>query len=131
MTTTSLTATRDSLLRFAIRVDGVVVAALGVAMIAAAASLSTLTGLPTEAEYAVGALSVGYGPLAFWLAARPGVRTTGRVVAAINVVTSVALVALVVAGVLPTATGTILAVAIAVYTAAIGALQYAGVRRLA
>jgi hypothetical protein len=134
MTTTSSTSntsrTNDSLLRLAIRVDGVVVAAIGVAMVLAAGSLSTLTGLPVAAEYAIGAFSIAYGPLAFWLAAQRRVRTTGLVVAAINAFTSVGLVALVAAGIVPTTTGVALAVAIAVYTALIGAVQYAGVRRV-
>ena len=127
---TTITATSDSLLRLAIRVDGVVVAALGVAMIAAAGPLSSLTGLPTGVEYVVGALSVAYGPLAFWLASRPRVRTTGLVIAAINVATAVGLVALVAAGVAPIsdAAGE-MALAIGVYTAVIGGVQYLGVRR--
>ncbi len=127
---TTITRTSDSLLRLAIRVDGVVVAALGVAMVVAANSLSSLTGLPTGVEYVVGLLSIAYGPLAFWLASRRHVRTTGLVIAAINAATTVGLVALVAAGVAPmtTAAGA-LALAIGVYTAAIGGLQYLGVRR--
>lgn len=127
----SATRPKDALLRLAIRVDGVVVAAMGVAMVVAAGSLSTLTGLGPSVEYVIGALSIAYGPLAFWLAAQPRVRTTGLVVAAINVVTSIGLVALVASSVVPTATAVVLALVIAVYTAAIGILQYVGVRRLA
>jgi hypothetical protein len=127
----STSTTRDALLRLAIRIDGVVVAAIGVAMVVAAGSLSTLTGLPTAAEYGIGAFSIAYGPLAFWLAAQPRVRTTGLVVAAINAFTCLGLVVLVATGIVPTSAAVALALAIAVYTAAIGALQYAGVRRLA
>lgn len=127
---TTITAASDSLLRLAIRVDGIVVAALGVAMVAAAGPLSSLTGMPTGVEYAAGLLSIAYGPLAFWLASRPRVRTTGLVLAAINAATTVGLVALVVGGVAPisSAAGG-LALAVGVYTAAIGGLQYVGVRR--
>jgi hypothetical protein len=127
---TTITRTSDALLRFAIRLDGVVVAALGVAMVVAANSLSSLTGLPTGVEYVVGLLSIAYGPLAFWLASRRHVRTTGLVIAAINAATTVALVALVAAGVAPVTTAAgALALAIGVYTAAIGGVQYLGVRR--
>lgn len=127
---TTITTASDSLLRLAIRVDGIVVAALGVAMVAAAGPLSSLTGLPIGVEYAVGLLSIAYGPLAFWLASRPHVRTTGLVLAAINAATTVGLVALVVGGAAPisSAAGG-LALAVGVYTAAIGGLQYVGVRR--
>ena len=134
MTTTTVPAigTRDSLLRNAIRIDGVVVAALGIAMVAAAGPLSTLTGLPTAVEYGIGVVSIAYGPLAFWLASRPVVRTIGMVVAEVNAVTTIGLVALVIAGVaaLSTPAGG-LALAVAAYTAVIGAVQYVGVRRLA
>jgi hypothetical protein len=127
---TAITQTSDALLRTAIRIDGVVVAALGVGMLAWAGPLSSLTGLPTGVEYGAGALSVAYAPLAFWLASRPRVRTPGLVIAAINAATTVGLVALVAAGLAPvtTAAGQ-LALAIGTYTAAIGCLQYLGVRR--
>jgi hypothetical protein len=127
---TTISRTSDALLRTAIRVDGVVVAALGVAMIAWAGPLSSLTGLPTGVEYAAGALSIAYGPLAFWLASRPRVRTSGLVIAEVNAATTVGLVALVAAGAAPlsTAAGP-LALAIGLYTAVIGGVQYLGVRR--
>ena len=64
---TTITRTSDALLRFAIRLDGVVVALLGVVMVAFAADVSTLTGLPTAVEYGFGALNIAYGPLAFLL----------------------------------------------------------------
>ena len=124
------TKTSDALLRFAIRLDGVVVALLGVAMVAFAADLSTMTGLPTAVEYGVGAFSIAYGPVAFFLAARDEVRTSGLVLAVINGLTTVGMVLLVATGVAGlTATGEALALAIGLYTAAIGGLQYLGVRR--
>jgi hypothetical protein len=128
--TSRATRTSDSLLRLAIRVDGVVVAALGIAMVAAAGPLSSLTGLPTGVEYGIGVLSVAYGPLAFWLASRPHVRTAGLVLAELNGATTVGLVALVATGVAPvtTAAGE-MALAVAAYTAVIGGVQYLGVRR--
>ena len=64
------------------------------------------------------------------LASRRRVRTTGLVIAAINAATTVGLVALVAAGLAPvdTAAGA-LALAIGLYTAVIGGVQYLGVRR--
>lgn len=126
MTTTS----SDSLLRLAIRIDGVVVAALGVAMVAAAGPLSSLTGLPIGVEIGAGLLSIAYGPLAFWLASRRHVRIPGLWVAALNAATTIGLVALVAAGLAPASTAAgALALAIGLYTAVIGAVQYLGVRR--
>lgn len=126
----TINETSDGLLRMAIRVDGVVVAALGIAMVAAAGPLSSLTGMPTGVEYGVGVLSIAYGPLAFWLASRPRVHTIGLVLAAINAATTVGLVALVAAGLAPmtTAAGA-MALTVAAYTAVIGGLQCLGVRR--
>ena len=58
-------------------------------------------------------------------------RTAGLVIAAINAATTVGLVALVAAGVAPVTTAAgALALAIGVYTAAIGGLQYLGARRV-
>ena len=127
---TAIATTSDSLLRTAIRVDGVVVAALGIAMVAAAGPLSSITGLPTGVEYTVGVLSIAYGPLAFWLASRPRVRTIGLVVAAINAATTVGLIVLVIAGIAPvTSAAGGMALGIAAYTAVIGEIQYIGARR--
>jgi hypothetical protein len=128
---TAITRTSDALLRFAIRLDGVVVALLGVVMVAFAADVSTLTGLPTAVEYVAGALNIAYGPLAFFLAARDEVRATGLVLALANILMTVGMVVLVGSGVAGlTATGNALALAIGVYTAAIGGLQYLGARRV-
>ncbi len=129
MTAISTRAT-DSLLRAAIRVDAVVVAAVGVAMLVAAGRLHTVTGMPLAVEYVLGALSAAYGPLGFWLAARPRVRKTGLVLAEINVFSAIGLAALVATGVAAFgSTAGDLAIAMAVYTGAIGMVQYAGVRR--
>lgn len=122
----------DALLRTAIRVDGVVVAALGIALVAAAGPMSMITGLPIGVEYGIGVFSIAYGPLAFWLASRPRVRAIGMVIAEINVATTIGLVALVATGVAPlTSLSGELALAVAAYTAVIGVVQYVGVRRIA
>lgn len=124
-TTVRPTQSRDALLRNAIRLDGVVVAALGVAMVVAAGTSSVFATMPPAVEYGVGVLNIAYGPLAFWLASRRRVRTIGLVIAEINLATTVGLVALVAAGLAPTIT-----LAVAAYTLAIGVVQYLGVRRL-
>jgi hypothetical protein len=127
----SAVRSRDALLRNAVRVDGVVVAALGCAAVAAAGPLARITGLPTAVEYVVGLLSVAYGPLAFWLASRPKVRSAGLVIAEINIVSAIGFAVLVMTGVAPLGSPVgELAGALAIYTAAIGAVQYVGVRRI-
>lgn len=131
MTAVSATRTDDALLRLAIRIDAVAVAALGVALVVAAGPLSTITGLPTGLEYAIGVLSIAYGPLGFWLASQRRVRTTGLVIAVINLGTTVGLVVLAAVGLPATATGSALALAVAAYTLVIGLVQYVGVRRIA
>jgi hypothetical protein len=128
---TAITTTPDALLRFAIRLDGVVVALLGVVMVVFASDASALTGLPIAVEYGAGALNIAYGPLAFFLAARDEVRTTGLVLALANILMTVGMVVLVASGVAGlTTTGNALALAIGFYTAAIGGLQYLGARRV-
>ena len=58
-------------------------------------------------------------------------KTTGLVLALANILMTVGMVALVATGVAGlTATGDALALAIGVYTAAIGGLQYLGARRV-
>jgi hypothetical protein len=128
--TASTHTASDSLARLAIRLDGIVVGLLGLAMVIAAGPASSLSGLPTAAEYGVGALCVAYLPLAFVLAGRPRVRTTAFVLAGINLATTIAVIAAVLIGApMLTPAGTEMALAIGIYTAAIGILQYAGARR--
>lgn len=131
MTAVPTTHTDYALLRMAIRIDALVVAAMGVALVVAAGPLSTITGLPTGVEYAIGVLSIAYGPLGFWLASRRRVRTTGSVIAGINLGTTVGLVVLAAAGLPATGTGSAMALAVAAYTLVIGLVQYVGARRIA
>jgi len=129
-TTTTRATSSDSLARLAIRIDGTVVGVLGVAMIAAAAATPSFTGLPAAVEYVIGAISVPFLPLGYWLAAGRHARRGAYVFAEINVATSIGLLAVLLTGVGNlTATGTELAMVLAVYTAAIGLVQYAGARR--
>jgi hypothetical protein len=137
MTAVSGLATRplydstDSLLRFAMRADATLTGLAGLIVAAAADPISSLTGLSSVAEYAMGAFFVLYGLVVFSLAALPNLRRAGIGVVIANIVFTVGAVAVVAAGSLPlTAVGVIATLASGAYTALFGYLQYLGVRRL-
>jgi hypothetical protein len=137
MTAVSGLATRplydstDSLLRFAMRADATLTGLAGLIVAAAADPISSLTGLSSVAEYAMGAFFVLYGLVVFSLAAMPNLRRAGIGVVIANTVFTVGAVAVVAAGWLPlTAVGVIATLASGAYTAMFGYLQYLGVRRL-
>jgi hypothetical protein len=120
----------DSLLRFAMRADATLTGLCGLAVAFFADPLSSLTGLTSGQEYALGAFFVLYGLAVFSLAALPNLRRAGIGVVAANVVFTQA--AIVAAEAVPmTATGVAATLASGVYTAAFAWLQYLGVRRLA
>jgi hypothetical protein len=120
----------DSLLRFAMRADATFTGLCGLAVAFVADPLSSLTGLSSGVEYALGAFFVLCGLVVFSLAALPNLRRAGIVVIAANIVCTLA--AIVAAEAVPmTATGVAATLASGVYTAAFAALQYLGVRRLA
>ena len=121
----------DSLLRFAMRLDATLTGLTGLFIAVVADPLSSMTGLSSLAEYGVGAFFVFYGLAVFSLAAVPDLRRAGNAVIIANVVFTLATVAVVTADALPlTETGISLMLASGCYTAAIGYLQYLGVRRL-
>jgi hypothetical protein len=121
----------DSLLRFAMRLDATLTGLTGLFIAVVADPLSSMTGLSSLAEYGVGAFFVFYGLAVFSLAAVPDLRRAGNAVIIANVVFTLATVAVVTADALPlTETGISLMLAGGCYTAAIGYLQYLGVRRL-
>jgi hypothetical protein len=121
----------DSLLRFAMRLDATLTGLTGLFIAVVADPLSSMTGLSSLAEYGVGAFFVFYGLAVFSLAAVPDLRRAGNAVIIANVVFTLAAVAVVTADALPlTETGISLMLASGCYTAAIGYLQYLGVRRL-
>jgi hypothetical protein len=121
----------DSLLRFAMRLDATLTGLTGLSIAVVADPLSSMTGLSSLAEYGVGAFFVFYGLAVFSLAAVPDLRRAGNAVIVANVVFTLAAVAVVTADALPlTETGISLMLASGCYTAAIGYLQYLGVRRL-
>jgi len=120
----------DSLLRFAMRADATLTGLCGLAVAFVADPLSSLTGLTSLQEYALGAAFVLYGLVVFSLAALPNLRGVGLGVVVANVACTLA--AIVAAEAVPmTGTGVAATLATGVYTAGFAALQYAGVRRLA
>jgi hypothetical protein len=121
----------DSLLRFAMRLDATLTGLTGLLIAVGADPLSSLTGLSSLAQYGLGAFFVFYGLAVFGLAAAPDLRRAGIAVIIANTVFTVAAVVVVAAHALSlTETGISLILASGCYTAAIGYLQYLGVRRL-
>ena len=130
LTTRPLYDSTDSLLRFAMRADATLTGLCGLAVAFVADPLSSLTGLTSGQEYALGAFFVLYSLVVFSLAALPNLRGVGTGVVVANVVFT--LVAVVAAAAVPmTALGVAATLASGVYTAAFAGLQYLGVRRLA
>lgn len=119
----------DSLLRFAMRADATLTGLGGLAVAFFADPISSLTGLTSLQEYAMGAFFVLYGLAVFSLAALPNLRRAGIGVVVANLVYTLA--AVVAAEAVPmTATGVAVMLASGVYTAGFAWLQYLGVRRL-
>ena len=132
--TTSHPATtnaKDSLLRFALRLDAVASGVIGVAGLALAPRIAEWSGTTAAFEYSLSAFFVVYGVAVFALSRMRTVRTWGVLIAVGNVVFTVAAVALVLADVMPlTTTGVVLTLASGVFTLAMADLQYLGLRRL-
>jgi hypothetical protein len=131
ISTPRLKQSNDSLLRFALRTDAIVSGLLGIAGVALAGWVAETSGTTVAFEYTVGALFVVFAVSVLALAARPSVRQTGIVVAAGNVVYTVASVVFVLADVFPlTTAGVVSTLAVGVYTLVMAELQYQGVRRI-
>jgi hypothetical protein len=131
ITTPRLKESNDSLLRLAIRADAILSGLAGIAGIPLAGWLAETSGTTKAFEYSVSAFFVVYGLVVLALAARPSVRRTGMVLAAGNLLFTVASVVLVLADVFPlTTTGVVLTLATGVYTLVFAELQYQGVRRM-
>jgi hypothetical protein len=121
----------DSLLRFAMRVDATLCAGLGLLVAFSADPLSRLSGLSPTSEWIAGAGLVLYGAALYVLAAAPAIRRIGVGIVVANVVLAAALVAVLVAGVLPlTGAGVVMMLATAAATFGLAYAQYLGVRRL-
>src|SRR5262245_7463290 len=91
----------DSLLRFALRADATLCAALGLFVAMAADPLSRLSGLSSTSEWIAGAALVAYGVLLYGLADVPDVRRVGFGVLSGNVAFAVLVAVVLVAGWLP------------------------------
>lgn len=129
---TTDTATAASLLRFALRADSTLCAAVGLLIAMTADPLARITGLTATAEWFVGAVLVAYGALLYALAAARDIRRVGIAIVAANVAFVVAAVTTVVAGWLPlTPVGAGMLLAFVAATLGLAWLQYRGVRRLA
>jgi hypothetical protein len=130
--TRPLSDSSDSLLRFALRVDGTLCSAAGLLVAMAADPLSRLSGLSATAEWLSGALLVGWGFALYMLAVTHRIRRVGIGVLAGNVIVSAVIAGVLVAHVLPlTAVGTGMVAAFLVTGLGCAWLQYLGVRRLA
>jgi hypothetical protein len=129
--TTSTTGTRDGLLRFAMRLDAVLVGIVGIPFVAAGSWLSSLTGVPAAVEYGLGVFFLLYGVVVYWLAGRDRVRPGAIATITANALFTVGFVAAEAAGIWPlTGWGVALLLGGALYTAVIGTVQYIGLRRL-
>ena len=123
--------TRDSFLRFALRLDAVGSGLMGIVGLAIAPKIAELSGTTAGFEYTVGALFVAYGAAVLVLSSRPSVRQTGVVVVIGNLVYSVATVVAVLAGVFPlTTAGVVGFLGSGVFTLVMADLQYLGLRRI-
>lgn len=131
MSSLAQTRTSDGLLRFAMRLDAVFVGVVGIAFVALAGQIESLTGVPRAVDLGLGIFFVVYGVVFYVLAGRERVRPGGVAIVVANVLFTVSLPALAAAGVWPlTALGYALLIGGAAYTAVIGAVQYAGLRRV-
>ncbi|UXA16935.1 hypothetical protein [Mycobacterium sp. SMC-4] len=131
VTSSRLNESTDSLLRFAMRADGILSGLAGIVLLALAPRVAELSGTTPAVEYATGAFFVVFAAAVLALAARPAIRTSGVVLAVGNLLFSVATVVVVVAGVWPLTTmGVVLVLGTGVYTLVMAELQYQGVRRI-
>lgn len=131
VTTPRLNESTDSLLRFAMRADGILTGLAGIAALPLAGWLADISGTTTAFEYAMGAFFIVYGVVVLGLAALPSVRAAGMAVIIANVVYTVAAVVFVLADVFPLTTiGVVLTLATGAYTLVFAELQYRGWRRI-
>lgn len=129
LSTPPLYDSTDSLLRFAVRADATLTGLFGLVLAFLADPLSSLTGLTSFQDYAMGAVFVFYGLVVFSLGAMPELRGVGIGVLVANVAFTLA--SIVAAEALPlTVTGAALTLAGGAYTAGFAGLQYLGLRRL-
>ena len=129
-TTIDRTATRDGLLRLAMRADAAVSGLIGLAGLPLAGWLADLSGTTKAFEYGTGAFLIAYGVVVFALAALPSVRRAGLGVIIANLLYTAGSIVLVLADVFPlTSAGVALNLAAGAYTLLFAELQYQGWRR--
>jgi hypothetical protein len=131
ITSSRLSESTDSLLRFAMRADAVLTGLAGIAALPLAGWLAELSGTTKAFEYSMSAFFIAYGVVVFGLAALRSVRRAGMGVVIANLVYTVAAIVFVLADVFPLTTiGVVLTLATGVYTAVFAELQYQGWRRI-
>lgn len=131
ISTPKIGAANDSFLRFALRADATCSGLMGLAGIPLAGWIAEKSGTSVAFEYSIGAFFIAFAIGVFVLAARPSVKQTGIVVAAGNVLYTVASIVFVLADVFPLTTfGVVATLAAGVYTLVMAELQYQGVRRI-
>ena len=125
------TGARDSLLRWAIRLDATGVGLIGLTIGAFAHPFARLPGLSSAWAYGIVGAFVFYGMVGNWLAGRRVIRPVGTGLSLFNFVGAVGQIAIIPAGLLPlTGTGNAVMVAFGLYALVFGVLQLLGVRRL-
>lgn len=129
-TTRRLTESKDSFLRFTMRLDAVLSGLTGIAGLALAGWLAEISGTSVTFEYAVSAFFVVFSLGVLAVAALPSVTTTGLMLAIGNAVFTVAAVVFVVSDMFDlTAAGVVISLATGAYTLVMAELQYQGWRR--
>jgi hypothetical protein len=132
MSTARTTApARDGLLRFAMRLDATGVGLVGIPFVALAGQLESLTGVPWTWDLGLGIFFLAYGAVFYPLSGRANVKPGGIAIVIANALFTVFFWGLAVASGWPlTPWGYALLIGGGLYTAVIGAVQYAGLRRL-
>lgn len=127
-----LSDSSDSLLRFALRVDGTLCGAVGLMAAFAADPLARMSGLSATTSWLLGALLVGWGFALYIMALARAIRRIGIGVLVGNLVATVAVIGALAAGALPlTTAGNVMVLAVMAVGLGCAWLQYLGVRRLA
>lgn len=124
-TPTRTTAAAPRLLRFALRLDGVVSTCTAVVLTPLAAVLRSALGIPTATLLGVGLFALVYGVAVLYVASRPTLtRRAGFVVAGLNALMTVECVVTLATGEFSlTALGVAGVVVFGLYTAAVGTFQ--------
>lgn len=122
---------KSGFLRFALRLDAILTAVMGLAGTALAPRIAEISGTSPAFEYAMGASFIAYGVIVYGLSLMQHVRVPGIAIIVGNVLYAVGAVAFVVSGLFPlTTTGIVATLASGVFTLVMADLQYVGVRRL-